>query len=327
VSEDRIPLIVLAGSDRQASKLPPEAEGKHALTGFKAMDVRIRGQALIETLVERLSELKRFAPIYVAGPRGAYAGAEFGGARWIETDGSIGVNVQRVIERVRLDGGGGRVAFVACDVLPTRDELRELERRYDETPRDSLWYPLIRVPKERAALSSFGWKPRYAITVDDTVGPTSVLPGHWIVVNTDAIRMRFLFRILDLAYRTRNRSIRLRKRVMTARVLFSLLAQDALHVLRLRAPSVTWTVLRNGLEFARRLRGRDMSLRQAEQLVGGLFLKGDVRRSGRGRIRFPLLDCLGLAKDVDTEEEARELQGYGVRTKSNAYLPPATDNR
>lgn len=308
MSKDRIPLIVLAGSDRQASKLPPEAAGKHALGGFKGMDVRIRGQTLIETLVERLGELRRFGPVYVAGPRAAYAGADFGEARWVETDGSIGANVRRAIERVRLDGGGGRSAFVACDVLPTAEELRELERRYDETPGDSVWYPLIRVPEERSALHSFGWKPRYGIRVDESGSPTSVLPGHWIVVNTDAIRMRFLFRILDLAYRTRNRSIRLRKRVMTVRVLSSLLYQDLLHVLRLRMPNLTWTVLRNGLEFARRLRERDMSVRHAEELIGGLLLKSDVRRSGRGRVRFPLLDCLGLAKDVDTEEEARELE-------------------
>src|SRR5262245_60311428 len=42
--ERRLPLIILAGSDREAAVLPPSGRGKHSLIGHKAIDVQIHGR-------------------------------------------------------------------------------------------------------------------------------------------------------------------------------------------------------------------------------------------------------------------------------------------
>ena len=49
-----IPLIVLGGSDRRPTTLPPQGSGFHPLSGCKGLDVRLGGRCLIEHLVDRL---------------------------------------------------------------------------------------------------------------------------------------------------------------------------------------------------------------------------------------------------------------------------------
>ena len=68
-----LPLVILGGSDRKPSDLPPEGRGKHALSGCKAVDIHIDGRRLIEIVVERFKAAGAFHPIYIAGPAYAYS--------------------------------------------------------------------------------------------------------------------------------------------------------------------------------------------------------------------------------------------------------------
>ena len=92
------------------------------------------------------------------------------------------------------------------------------------------------------------------------------------------------------------------------RATLSLLFHDLLHILVLRVPNRTFSVLRNGFKVASGLRRGDLLRSELERATGRLAIKWRHRRKYRGRgVRLPILNGLSLAQDIDTEEEAREL--------------------
>jgi hypothetical protein len=95
-----------------------------------------------------------------------------------------------------------------------------------------------------------------------------------------------------------------RRVVMLRTVLLSLLGQDLQRLARLRAPNRTLTVLGSGLQLAHELRAGRIRLSELEELVGRIFL-----REHASGIRYPVLDMISLAEDIDTEEEARAIHG------------------
>ena len=53
-----------------------------------------------------------------------------------------------------------------------------------------------------------------------------------------------------------------------------------------------------------------IELDELESLIGRMLLRRHgPRHTGKRPIRFPIVDVLSLAEDVDTEEEAREIEG------------------
>jgi hypothetical protein len=151
-----------------------------------------------------------------------------------------------------------------------------------------------------------------------------ILPGHLAVFDPAALRLPLLYRLLDAAYRTRNRSVRYRRAVMLRTVLVSLLAQDVKLLATLHAPSRTVTIVRSGLRLAHELRSGRIRLAELELLIGRIFLR--ARRAGlapeRG-VSYPIVDMISLAEDVDTEEEAREIHAE-VRP---LVTPPEREDR
>ena len=308
MSQSKIPLIILGGSDRKAAQLPPEASGHHALAGYKGMDIRLDGEPLIRRILERLAAFPLFEPIWIAGPRRVYEPAGLG-VRIIDTDASIGQNLRVAIDTFQAEHPAGPAAFLSCDVLPDPDELRAALEDYERSSEAVIWCPVIRVPADRARLHSFSWKPRYGTSVEPGGEQLQVLPGHLVIGDPRALDLQLGYRMLEIAYRTRNRDIAARRRGLAWGLLTSLLGTDLRRLLRLRAPSRTWTVLGNGFGIARALRRRTMSLRQLESRMAAVAVLPEHRAANGGRpVCFPLLDALSLAEDVDTEEEARDLR-------------------
>jgi hypothetical protein len=306
--ERRLPLIIMAGSDREPAVLPPSGRGKHSLVGHKAIDVQIRGRPLISVLIERLMATRKFAPIFVAGPRRVYAGA-VGEAIIIDTDAAVADNLRTAISVVRRTGLGGHLAFTTCDILPKPADVSVLLADYQQRP-CAVWFPLIRAPEDQAELREFAWKPEYRIVQEPGDAPVRVLPGHLLIADPDALRLDFVLQLLAIAYQTRNRSIATRRGAMMRQVTLSLLAQDALNLLCLRPPILTVTVLANGLGLARELRS-GMALRSdLEQRVAKIVIARRYRRHFPDRgVRLPILPALTWAEDVDTKEEARQVAG------------------
>ena len=306
VAADPIPIIVLGGHDARAGEMPAGVEDRHALMGYKGIAVRIGGRPLIECVLERLRQSGQFAPIYVAGPQSVYAGS-LGGASIIDVTGSIDETIRAGFEGAARQCPGMPLAITTCDVLPEVDTLARLMAQYHaEAPLDA-YLPMIRAPRERANLGASAYKPTYFVVPETGAAPLEVLPCHLAVLDVAAFRMDFIFRVARLIYRTRNRPIAYRRRVMLPGIIFELLFQDLRHLLGLRLPNLTWTVLHSGLPAVRELKAGTITRAHLEEAVRRIFVTARHRRRYPGRrVLMPLVEGLSLALDIDTEEEARE---------------------
>jgi hypothetical protein len=306
--DQSIPIIILGGRDRRGSRLPEAGEGKHPLRGYKAVDLTIGGRPLISILVERLRACGAFDPIYVAGPALLYESLDLP-IRVVDTDGDFAQNIRASLERVTDDFPASHVAFTTCDILPEPTDLERLMRDYRAHLPLDFWVPQIRVPGEPSQLGESAWKPRYEFVPEGESEPVATLPGHMLIVDPAAMRTALVYRMFELAYRTRNRPVELRKKVMMRSLLKYLLGQDLKRLMTLRAPVLTWEVISGGKVVALGLREGD----QPSQTIADMARKMLIRRRHRkahpeSKGRMPVLDGLSMAKDIDTEEEAREAE-------------------
>lgn len=318
---DRIPLIILGGSDRKVAAMPEEGADARPIAAYKGVAVRIDGRPLVEVVLEGVEDSGAFGPVYLAGPESVYREVR-DSVRRIDTDGSFGENIRTAAEAVRAAHPGSPMAFLTCDVTLSGASLRTLADRYRADSPCPLWFPLVRAPNERERLGASSWKPRYRLVPAPGREPVRVLPGHLVVAETDALRLGFMYRVLGLGYGTRNRSINARRGILLLGCLGTLLWHDLLHVLSLRVPNLTWTVVRAGLSAATLLREGALSVRGLEDALGALWIKRAHRkRHPDHRVRTPIVDDIALALDIDTEEEARARGGRVSRTDGDDQPP------
>ena len=229
MTRERIPILILGGGDRKPVRLPPGVHGKHPLTGCKGVDLRIGGRCMVDILIDRLHGSGAFDPVYVSGPADAYRAAGIP-AILIDTDRGFGRNLQTGIEGVRQHHPHGPMAISTCDILPDPTELRHLLDDYFEHAPSDLWFPIIRAPEDPAELGASAWKPQYSVIPNGERRPVKVLPGHLTIFDPDALRLAFLYHLVDLAFETRNRPILVRRAFILRRLLFTLMKQDLLHL-------------------------------------------------------------------------------------------------
>jgi hypothetical protein len=314
----QIPITILAGSDHSPGDLPESGAGLHSLAVYKGAEVEVGGRHLIELLVEQIMACGGFGPITVAGPAAVYAALDLGDVRWVDTNGSVATNLHAAIDdhQGRHDPGVP-MAMIAYDVIVSAVELDQLRQLYETDQPCALWLPAVRMPENKTALGPFAWKPYYTLLRDEQddekdtamAGETvQLLPGHLAIFHPQSLRLPLLYKLLDLAYRTRNHSVALRRRVMVRSILGTLLLQDLRLLFSLHLPRITFAVISNGLRLARGLRRGSLSIAGLEHAVGGMFLRharGTWSGPGNG-IRIPPVDILSLAEDIDTEEEAEQ---------------------
>jgi len=304
---ERIPVIVLGGRDPRTAKLPEGVDDLHPLAGYKGVSVRIGGRALIDCVIERLEESGEFAPIYIAGPEAVYR-AQRDRATLVDVSGSIDETLRAGVEAVRRAHPGAPMAFTTCDVLPEHAAIARLMAEYRAARPCDGFLPMIRAPRERSALGASAYKPTYQVVPEADAAPVAVLPCHLIVADVGALRTSFIYRVVRLIYRTRNRPIAYRRGVMLRGILFELLYQDLRHIRHLRLPNLTWSVLRTGLPAVEALKAGSITRAQLEAAVRVIFVTARHRRRyPERRVVMPVVDALSLALDIDTEEEARAM--------------------
>src|SRR5690242_5229839 len=71
---DRLPLIILAGSDRRAGPVPAGLRSEQVLRGCKGAHRLLSGRPLLAELVDRYRQSGRFADPIVVGPEHVYRG-------------------------------------------------------------------------------------------------------------------------------------------------------------------------------------------------------------------------------------------------------------
>jgi len=300
-----VPVTILGGSDRKPGSMPENGGSLHPLATYKSVAVQVDGRPLVALLAERLRASGAFGPVTIAGPARIHADLRLP-VRIVDTDGSVAENLRAAIGVHPADEP---MAVLACDVLPSPEELASLRARYEEDRPCALWLPFVRVPPDRRSLGAFAWKPEYVV-VPDSGEDVAILPGHLGIFVPSALRLRLLYRLLDSAYRSRNHSVAYRRAVMLRMVLASLLLQDLKLLTSLRAPSRTLTVLQSGLRLARELDTGRIRLAELEQLTGRILLRQHGPRGATtAGVHYPIVDMVSLAEDIDTEEEARAVHG------------------
>lgn len=302
-----IPLIILGGSDIVPARLPEGTRGRHSLGGYKAISLRIAGRPLILHLTERLRRTKAFAPIYVAGPASIYRKVE-PSVPVIDTDGSLGANLRAGVDTVRRSGFKGPIAFVAYDILPNPEDVQRLLDDYTRGSPSDAWFPLTPLPDTAGKLGASDWKPRYWIRLRPEEPPIGVLPGHLVIVNPEALRLPLVYRLLDALYLTRNRSIAARRFTVMHQILWALLREELGALLHLRIPRLTYRVCRHAIPTAARLSEGKATLRELEDTLDSLVVRPEYRgKHPEAGLRMPVINALSFARDIDTEEEAREV--------------------
>ena len=303
-----LPIVVLGGRDARAGAMPAGVHDKHALAGYKGVAVRIGGRAMIDCVIERLEQSGLFAPIYIAGPQSVYAHHRRS-ATVIDVTGSIDETIRSGVEGASRGHPGVPLALATCDVLPDVKTLARLMAHYRNSAPCDAFLPMIRAPDD-AALGVSGYKPTYQVVPEDGGGAVRVLPCHLAVLDVEALRMDFIYRFVGLIYRTRNRPIAYRRRVMLPGIILELLYQDLRHFLGLRLPNLTWTVLHSGLSAVRALKAGTITRAQLEDAFRRVFVTARHRsRYPERRVLMPVMEGLSLALDIDTEEEAAAMGG------------------
>ncbi|NIM26677.1 MAG: NTP transferase domain-containing protein [Gammaproteobacteria bacterium] len=304
---EKVPVIVLGGRDVRRGEMPEGVDDLHPLAGYKGVVVRIGGRALIERVVDRLGESGQFGSVYIAGPRAVYADHR-AGAQIIDVTGSIDETVRAGIEAVSRAHPGAPVAMTTCDVLPDAATLARVMAEYGAMAPCDGFLPMIRAPEDHEALGVSAYKPFYRVVPEAGAAPVEVLPCHLAVLDPQALRMQFIYRTLRLIYRTRNRPIGYRRGVILRGIFWELLYQDLLHLLGLRLPTLTWSVLSAGLPAVRALRAGTITRAHLEHAMRRIFVTARHQsRHPQRRILMPIVEGLSLALDIDTEEEAAAL--------------------
>jgi len=313
-----IPITILGGSDRTRSRLPDAGRRLHPLAAYKGAALRMDGVPLALVLAKRLLASGGFAPVTIAGPKRIFEPLieslwhDEAPLRIIDTDSTVARNLQRAIVD-HESHHEGPLAVLACDVLPSTEELRQLRSDFESARPVGLWLPLIASPTDPTRLGAFAWKPKYRVVpVLRGTTPIPILPGHLAILKPGRLRMRLVTSLMDAAYRTRNRPVASRRWAMLWRVSGSLLWADLLQVLQLRPPTRTLSVVLGGLRISSALHAKELDARDLEHMLTDAFVHQRWRKLDRP-VQLPVLDCLSLAQDIDTEEEAAALSAEFVQ--------------
>lgn len=305
---ERIPITIMAGSDHAPGHLPESSSDLHSLSRFyKGAEVTVGDTPLIALLIEQIEKSSHFGPVTIAGPASLYQPLELN-AKIVDTNGGLGTNLKAALDHHQESSGSSPLALLAYDILLTPEDLDELRLGYEADKPCALWVPFVRKPENDEELGAFGWKPSYRLLPARGMEPVEILPGHIAVLHPEAIRLPILYELLHLAYQTRNYPVATRKRVMLRSVIGKLLLDDLRTLGSLRVPRLTASVITNGLKIAKHLRRGDLVIPELEEAVSGIFLRHDSQsKESGGGVRHPVVDILRLAEDIDTQEEAADL--------------------
>lgn len=303
----KMPLVILAGRDVKGSA--PHGGGQ-SLRGFKAIETFVGGVTMLEALVGRMRATGVFDPIVIAGPSAVYEPLGLD-VRLVDTDSTFSGNLKAGIDSLMAERPIDEIAVSTSDVLPSPDDLKTALDDYRAHRPLDFWMPQHRV-RQAAELGSSDYKPRYYFNLPGEPEPVATLPGHLIIANPSILRLRELFYLFDIAYATREKGVRYRRALMLRKAGGLLLGGDLRRLLKGRAPLLTWDMVTNGIAFAGQLARGEVEPTYMENRLRRFW----VRRAHRKRFpdlrgRVALFSCRSLARDVDTEAEARELREKG----------------
>tara|TARA_B100000315_G_scaffold258949_1_gene312905 strand:+ start:2325 stop:3248 length:924 start_codon:yes stop_codon:yes gene_type:complete len=304
---EKLPIIILAGSDPQPGPTPADFTQNDMLSGFKAMCKLPSGVPLIRELIERFNASGRFKQPIIIGPRRVYE--RILNCEIVDVEGNLATTLKHTHKFItqrfhHLDP----VAISACDILPTPEEIRLLlKTSYDPNKDSQFWWQLVNAKPE--LLNASSWKQSYQLRPDNDQALMNLYPGHLVVVRVGALRMRVVNSILQITYWYRNRELRTRHVQVAAESFYRLLAEDLRSLLSLRLPLFSVSIPIRGLLAYYKMVRKQLTLREFEHHVAKALVRRTFRNSAQGRpVRFTATNILAFAKDIDTKAELEEAE-------------------
>lgn len=307
---NRLPIIVLGGSDSQPGAVPVQLSPEAMLSGPKGTIQLRTGRCIAAELIERIRASQRFTEPLLLGPRQWYADRV--DCEISHVEGTMIDTLRRLTDVMQSRfNGPDPVVVIPCDILPSaRDFQQLLDEDYAPHADAMFWWQMIEA--EAAMLGAGAWKPSYRLPAREGEPPRSLYPGHLVIAGARALRFPLMNRMLELAYRYRNRVLKKRYVGMTCGALGTLLAQDLTNLTRLQLPRLTFQVPYLGLRGYFRYRRGAATLRDVENFLAKSFLHRKYHRAAGGRpVVISVSSLLAFAKDIDTRAELAEIDSDG----------------
>lgn len=302
---ERLPIIILAGSDPSPGIVPHGLKREDMLTGYKGAHRLPWGRCIAGELVERVKESDRFEEPILVGPRRIYEGQV--DCPIVDAEGNLMTTLRSAFQAIRdRFSFDSPVAFSTCDILPTADETRRLlETCYAPYQECMFWWQMVEAEPEELGASA--WKRPYQIRPEVGQPLKNLYPGHLVIGRPNALRIGLTNRILEVMYRYRNREIHKRHIRMIARCLGTLVAEDLHGLSSLKLPLLTASIPYYALSRCYRIRHRTLALPDFESTVAKAFVRREFHHAAHDRpVVFATTRILSFAKDIDTKAELAE---------------------
>lgn len=302
---ERLPIIVLGGSDDRPGAVPRGMAAEDMLTGCKGALPLPSGQVMAAEFAKRLEASERFRSPILIGPRRAYEGKL--DVEIVDAEGSLAAMIRTAFDVItRRFGPLQPVAVAACDILPSAGELRELiDSDYRQHAGSMFWWQMIAAAADELGASA--WKPSYRLLPASGQPPQRLYPGHIVIFRPAALRIRLAGSMLEVAYRYRNRDLRRRWGPVTLRCLARLTREDLRNLLAFRLPILTFSIPLRGLWSYWKYRKGRLSVPELERHLAHMLLHRAYARVPYNRpVAISISRILSLAKDIDTKRELAE---------------------
>lgn len=276
--------------------------------GYKGAFTLPDGKPLVGEVMDRFRACGRFQDPILVGPSHVYEPLGLG-CEVVNTQGALSRTLEEAL-RITSSRFGPRdpVAFTACDILPTPQELSTLMAHdYDPLARSVFWCQLVEA--ESRDMGASRWKPGYAFASPG--GFSNLYPGHLVVIRPGALRFETMVRLLHLAYRYRNRPLWQRALGMTLQGIGSLALQDLRNLARFQLPVLALSIPYHCISGYVRYRRGHFGVPDLERVLARIFVHRDMQHEAGDRpVAFSVTRALSLAKDIDTQAELSEALGH-----------------
>ena len=304
---ERLPIIVLAGSDVRPGTVPEGMQRDQMLIGPKGTIQLGTGRCLAAELVQRIHSSHCFSEPLVLGPKPWYD--QKVDCEVVHVEGTLvqtlGQLTRTVMDRFTTHQP---IAIIACDILPSAADLQQLINEDYAPHADTMfWWQMIEAKPEDMGASD--WKPSYRLPREPGQTPLTLYPGHVVVIRPNALRLQLIIRLLELAYKYRNLALEKRRAGITYGAIGALIAQDIRNLLELQLPVLTFVLPYVGLRDFLKYRRGTVSLRDHEYFLKKSFLHRRYHRAADDRpVVISTTSLLSFAKDIDTKAELEELE-------------------
>jgi hypothetical protein len=263
------------------------------------------GNTLAGELMERFRASGRFQRPILVGPARVFREQGLD-CEIVDTNGNLADTLHRTMETIgKHFGMSVPIAVSACDILPTAGEISELlTSGYDPVEECVFWWQMVE--SERTRMGASKWKNtyRFRIGTDTTI---DLYPGHLVILRPEALRIEVMIRLLQLAYRYRNRPLWRRVIGMNLRGLGILAWQDVCNLRRFQFPSLMFSIAFHCWLAYRQYAREELSLSGFEHTFTKVFVHRHFHHLAKNRpVVVSTSHTHSFARDLDTKAELEE---------------------